>query len=425
MQAHGAAALAGRRSHRVQALGLAERLHEVPLGVGLVCLQSGIVIELRRRRDLHRPRQHRGRVGVEPDLVPVLAREDDEDGEEGLAEGVEVVARGPVEAVLRLSPGDLLVLGLAREDEGVVHARVIVLGARVAAAEELHAEQRPDEDEEQHEDAQVHDRLERLDEGDEDDAQVLPLARELEHADDAEGAQHRHGEEGRDGRAREDAANVHAHVADGDDDDHQVEGVERVHLEDLPAEADELDRALEGEDEREQRVEEPERVKERGRLVARAARRVVGERVALGLGVGGHHEHHEHGVEQDAPRDEVHELGALREHEALLAEGVRVLELLGRVGGLRLGVHLLLLRAVLGVVVGDGEVVAEHGEEEVEDDARAEEHRHDEVDPRHDPRAVDDRVHRVHPALERDGLEHGEGGPQHVVEVVGAVVGVV
>ena len=31
-------------------------------------------------------------------------------------------------------------------------------------------------------------------------------ARELEHADDAEGAQHRHGEEG--GMAREDAANV-------------------------------------------------------------------------------------------------------------------------------------------------------------------------------------------------------------------------
>ena len=145
----------------------------------------------------------------------------------------------------------------------------------------------------------------------------------------------------------------------------------------------------------------------------------------LGLGVGRHHEHHEHGVEQDTPRDKVHEFGALRHDEALVAEGTLVLEVLGRLGGLSLGVHLLLLGAVLGVVVGDGEVVAEHGEEEIEDDARAEEHGHDEVDEGHHARAVDDRVHGVHPALKRDGLEHGEGGPQHVVEVVGAVVGVV
>ena len=172
-QASRSAALAGLLAHREAGL-----LDEVPLGVGLLVRQQvrelgrrRELVSLPRRRDLHRPRDDGGRVGVEPDLVPVLAREDDEDGEEALAEGVEVVARRPV------GEGDLLVLGLAREDEGVVLGGVVVLGAREAAAEELHAEQRPDEDEEQHEDAQVHDRLERLDEGDEDDAQVFPLAR--------------------------------------------------------------------------------------------------------------------------------------------------------------------------------------------------------------------------------------------------------
>ena len=38
----------------------------------------------------------RGAVRVEHDLVPVLAREHDEDGEEGVADVVKVVARRPL-----------------------------------------------------------------------------------------------------------------------------------------------------------------------------------------------------------------------------------------------------------------------------------------------------------------------------------------
>merc|ERR1719424_1366927 len=87
-EARGSAARA-----RLLARGEAGLLDEVPLGVGLLVRQGRVLSLLRQRRDLHRPRDDSGRVRVEPDLVPVLAREDDEDGEEGLAEGVEVVAR--------------------------------------------------------------------------------------------------------------------------------------------------------------------------------------------------------------------------------------------------------------------------------------------------------------------------------------------
>ena len=118
---------------------------------------------------------------VEHDLVPVLAREYDEDREERSAEVIKVVARGII------FPEDHPLLPRA----GEVVLGVVVLGVRVHATEELDAEQDEDEHHEQKQQGKVEDLLERLDQCRNDLAQRVNCAHELEEAEDAEGAQHR------------------------------------------------------------------------------------------------------------------------------------------------------------------------------------------------------------------------------------------
>mmetsp|Transcript_58370 Transcript_58370/g.186061 ORF Transcript_58370/g.186061 Transcript_58370/m.186061 type:complete len:687 (-) Transcript_58370:770-2830(-) len=383
-------------------------------------------------------------------LVPVLAREDLEDGDDAPEDVVEVVPghlhrahhlveHGGVHAQVRHDLRSRLAAALLRErlaqrqvvvhgplDEaplpnvalGALPVAVPVLGAQVLhaggadgarvhhrlaelelVAEELHPQQREDEDEQQQDEAEVGDAREGLEDRVDDLVELLPAPRELEHAQQAEGAQHAQ----RAARAAHRLLQRDLH--EGRDDHYPVEDVHPVLDVAHEAEADDLDDHLDAEVGREHVVDVLKGDLHLARHVMVLAR-------------------HRDRVEDDQRHREVLEAHVSLDGEAYrldlgpgLGDGyvcvLRVLRLLA-LPVLALVLHLFVARvSEIEVQDREGQVDREEGPE---DDHENEVEPHPRVD------RVLHEVHHVRPALHADALEDGEPRPQDVVEARDVVV---
>mmetsp|Transcript_20484 Transcript_20484/g.64708 ORF Transcript_20484/g.64708 Transcript_20484/m.64708 type:complete len:255 (+) Transcript_20484:444-1208(+) len=170
---------------------------------------------------------------VEVDFVPVLAREDDEDGDARHGEAIKVCVGRLAQVPLR-----------------VAAAR----GRRVNAAEELHAEEGEDDDEEDEEESEGRDGAQGAEQRLHDLVQPLEAAHHLEHAheaQEAEGAQHRQVHHAV-------ARKLEGHLHEREGHDEGVEAVECVAEAVGGPHGHELEGDLDGEDEGEYKVDGPE-----------------------------------------------------------------------------------------------------------------------------------------------------------------------
>ena len=330
--------------------------------------------------------------GVDPGVVPVLAGDDDVDGQHRVDHRVEVGARRRVEAAL----------------------------GRVGAAEERHPHQGGDEDQEDEQHEEVGEVVDGVEHRREDDPQVGPGADELEDAQEAEGAQHRRVEAEVDVKVR------HGEVAQRDEDDEAVEAVEGVGDVLREAVGDELEEHLARKGERQPDVDPLEPARER------RVHRVLLERHQPRV----HHDQHddqrlegarvdERAREPDAAvglrrRRRHGAVGALvvlleQQHAALVAAHAAARLRRRRRGRLRRG-------GLLGLDLDDAVRLPEDGEEEVEHVEGAEVDEGDEVDGGDRPVDAHRRVHDVDPPLERHALEDRHEGDGEGVERDGAAV---
>ena len=199
------------RADTVAAFGLADACLEVAEQDGDEEVEHRVVADDDEQQEVDGRRPADGLVGREVDVVPVLARDDHEDGHNRKVKVVEVHVRlGHHLAGRRKDP----------REAGLRRAEALVL--RVGAPEHLHAEEREDEHDEEEDHEEVHDLRKRAEHRLDDLAQPRERARQLEDTQQAEGAQHRDVDVG------VDASVTHEDLDERGDDYEAVEGVPPV-----------------------------------------------------------------------------------------------------------------------------------------------------------------------------------------------------